>query len=134
YSFKSTSTDTRSINIYLTNSNNEIISLADNIDVTGAAANVTYTYSKTLPANWSIYKVYLAYQGSENMPLIELDDILISANLKYPTGCNEAPVASGDVIAGAQDRTASGYVTTNDMDPNDEAVSAYLITDSKDGQ
>jgi hypothetical protein len=133
YSFNGTSSEARSINIYLTNANNEIISLLDNINVTGAAGNTIFTYNKTLPGNSTICKLLITYQGGSTALAVTLDNIFVSVNQRYVSGCNEAPVAESDIVIGNEDRSASGYIAQNDTDPNGEALSAYLISDSKDG-
>jgi hypothetical protein len=134
YTFDQTASSSRSVNIYTTNANNETLTLVESIDVSSAAANTIYTYTKTLPATSSIYKLLFTYNSGGTAVRMKLDDLLISVNKRYPNGCNDAPTAVSDVITGQASRQASGYILQNDKDPNAEAFSCYLINDSKDGK
>jgi hypothetical protein len=102
------------------------------MDVSDRLVRKTYDYNNTLSVPTGSYKIYLKYDGGKASPVI-IDDMHLSANLLYPGGCNISPTAADDFISGAPDRTASGDITSNDMDPDGETLSSYLITSSEDG-
>jgi hypothetical protein len=134
YTFDQHASTSRSVNIYTTNATNETVTLIESIDVSSATANTIYTYTKTLPASASIYKLLITYNNGGSAVRMKLDELLISVNKRYANGCNEAPTAVSDVITGQANRQATGYILENDKDPNSEAFSSYLINDSKDGK
>jgi hypothetical protein len=73
--------------------------------------------------------------GDGNTRLI-FDDIYANASAWYNTGageCNSAPVASNDVYNGIAGTPISGNVMSNDSDPNGEAMTASVVTNSADG-
>lgn len=135
YKFSAMVTDRRWFKIYITDGNNNIAGLLDNVELTGDNNTEVYTYNKTLSAGGSgCYKIYINYQGIDGDNRIAIDDIHFSANTCSVGGCNRPPVAINDFIAGANDHTASGdVVLPNDYDPDGNAVFASLITNSPDG-
>jgi len=123
----------RQLKIYLVDANNEIQGQLDNIEITNADNETEYTYSKSFGAGSGLYKVYISYTGSGGSTRIGIDDLTISARQFYLGGCNSAPIATNDVINGAADRTASGFIGSNDYDPNGELYDIYIITNSSHG-
>jgi len=135
YKFSATVTDRRWFKIYITDGNNNIAGLLDNVELTGDNNTDVYTYNKTLPAGGSgCYKIYINYQGIGGDNRIAIDDMHFSANTCSVGGCNRPPVAVNDFIAGANDHTASGNVVLpNDYDPDGNSIFATLVTNSPDG-
>ena len=133
YAFDGSATGERQINLYLVNGNNEIVKKLDSIDVSSATADTTYTYTKKLPPAFNVYKLYFSYEGI-TMPPLKIDELKITAHKRYPNGCNAPPTAMSDLFYGSAQRHANGSVLENDTDPNGEAMSCYLINDSKDGK
>ena len=134
YKFSAMVTDRRWFKIYLTDGNNNIAGLLDNVELTGDNNTDVYTYNKTLPAGTGCYKIYINYQGIDGDNRIAIDDIQFSANTCSVGGCNRPPVAVNDFIGGANDHTASGNVVLpNDYDPDGNSIFTTLITNSPDG-
>ncbi|WP_315818245.1 Ig-like domain-containing protein [Paraflavitalea speifideaquila] len=98
------------------------------------AAGTEFTFSqKFSPVGSGPYRVFLNYGGSNSNTRLGIDSLVIDAPLYYPTGCNSAPVAVEDNYMGADNRTYSGDVTTNDSDPEHESFDAYLTEQSPNG-
>ena len=134
YKFSAMVTDRRWFKIYLTDGNNNIAGLLDNVELTGDNNTDVYTYNKTLPAGTGCYKIYINYQGIDGDNRIAIDDIRFSAGTCSVGGCNRPPVAVNDFIGGANDHTASGNVVLpNDYDPDGNSIFTTLITNSPDG-
>jgi hypothetical protein len=133
YKFSSNVVNQRWVKILLTNGNNEIITKLDSFQVTNSLASTVYTYNKTLPGQYGPYKLYINYQGIGGTERISIDNIDLSINKLYTNGCNEAPVATYDYYYGYSNFTAAGNVLDNDFDPNEEAITAYLVSNSADG-
>lgn len=125
----------RWLKIYLTNAEGIMAGdLLDSIEFTGTAANTVYTYSKTFYGVGSgPYRLFMNYRGIGGDTRIAIDQFTVSPPLYYRNSCNDAPIAVYDVITGGADRKASGKVTTNDRDPNNEGFVAYLVSNSPDG-
>ncbi|PWT95125.1 MAG: hypothetical protein C5B52_18755, partial [Bacteroidetes bacterium] len=120
--------------IYLTNANNEIFQLLDSVNVTGDNGSTIYTYNKNLSGLPSgAYRIYFNFQGNNSDASIGVDDFYESVPLHYATGCNRAPGAEDDAVAGNINHTASGNVLNNDFDPDSEFFTAMLVTQSADG-
>lgn len=134
YKFSLPVTDRRWIKVYLTDGNDNIVSLLDSMELTGANNTSVYTYNKTLPAAASTcYRVYINYQGIGGDNRIAIDEINIGATTCFAGGCSQPPVAVNDFFGGAANRTASGNVLPNDMDPQNSPLTATLVTNSPDG-
>lgn len=123
----------RWVKIYLLNQDNEIQAELDNFEFIGMNSSTVYTYNKSFGAGSGLYKVYINYQGIGGSTRIAIDELAISASQLYATGCNEAPVAMPDIINGNTNRTATGFLNTNDYDPNSDPFDAYLISPSPNG-
>jgi hypothetical protein len=133
YKFDSDVTANRSMNIVVTDGNNNPVLQVDNINLTGKTANVVYTYSKSINIGSGCFRLFINYQGSGTGSRIAIDEFSIDAATCYNTGCNQSPIAVNDIINGSSNRTASGTVMLNDSDPNSEFLTAQLITNSADG-
>ena len=123
----------RRLKIYLVDANNEIQGQLDNMEFTNNDNQTEYTYSKSFGAGSGLYKVFISYSGLGGTTRIGIDDLTISARQFYLGGCNSAPIAVNDVINGTAAHTASGFLGTNDYDPNGEHFDCYIITNSPDG-
>ena len=123
----------RWLKVYLVNYDNEIQSELDNIEFTGTGSQAVYTYNKSFNAGSGLYKVYINYQGIGGTTRIAIDDLQISVSQYYAGGCNEAPVAVNDNITGNPNRTAAGFICSNDYDPNGDLFDTYVITNSPYG-
>jgi hypothetical protein len=124
----------RWLKIYLTEADGTIIQRLDSIEFDKIHPPTVYDYAKTFNYLGSgLYKLYFNYQGEGGSARIAIDELMISANLKYNEGCNNAPVAVDDLIKGQSNRTASGFVCANDYDPNLDPFTPYLVTSSPDG-
>jgi hypothetical protein len=118
--------------IYITDPNDNIIDKLDSVEVSGSQTT-TYSYDNWFSTVQGPYKIYICYQGKNGNVRIAFDELVISAPLYYPSGCNTSPLAVNDLVAGIANRNASGDVTPNDSDPNGDNFSAYLVTNSTDG-
>jgi hypothetical protein len=134
YKFNANVNARRWFKIYLTDVNNNILERLDSVEVTGNSANIVYTYDKTIWNGSGLYKIYINFQGQGGSVLFAIDNLSLSPNLKYPGGCNHAPVAVDDIIAGNPSNSASGRVTPNDYDEDNDPFIANLIQDSPDGK
>jgi hypothetical protein len=106
----------------------------DSVNISNLVAGQVYTFYKQYNGLGSgQYRFYLNYQGTGGNTVFVVDDLNLSAPLYYPGGCNSAPVAVEDNINGAANHSASGKVTVNDSDPDQEMFSAYLVDNSTDG-
>jgi len=124
----------RWLKLYLTDANNIISTQLDSFECTPVAQTST-NYNKTfLHLQPGIYKVYLNYQGKGGATRIAIDQLNVSAPLHYTEGCNTSPVAENDNIIGLPNHTATGLVTLNDRDADNDRFNAYLITNSPDGK
>jgi stage V sporulation protein SpoVS len=124
----------RWLKIYLADANNMIISKLDSIECTNSTAGSSYTYNKTFSAlQPGAFKVFLNPQGTGGISRMAIDQVAVSAPLHYAGGCNASPVAVNDNINGLPNHVASGQVTANDKDPDQDAITAYLVNNSPDG-
>ena len=120
----------RRINIYLADANNMVVSKLDSFECT----NNTGTYNKTFATlQPGAFKVFVNPQGMGGASRMAIDQLSVSAPLHYAGGCNASPVAVNDNITGMPDHLASGQVTANDKDPDQDAITAYLVNNSPDG-
>jgi hypothetical protein len=117
--------------IYITDPNDNIIDKLDSVEISGYQ-NTTYNYDNWFSTVQGPYKVYICYQGKNGNVRIAFDELSFSADRVY-IDCNEPPVANHDNLPGAANHSASGNVTTNDSEPNNEPFTAYLVTNSPDG-
>jgi hypothetical protein len=125
----------RWLKIYLTDQDNNVVSMIDSIEFTNVSASTVYDFNKSFsPVGSGLYKVYLNYQGELGSTAIAIDQLVISASRKYNTGCNAPPVAVNDNIPGSPNHHASGKVTINDSDPNNDTFGAILLNGSPDGE
>jgi len=125
--------NSRTLKIYLVDANHEIQGQLDNMEFTNTSDETEYEYSKSFGAGSGLYKVFISYSGLGGTTRIGIDDLTISVPQFYAGGCNSAPVAVNDVIDGTETRTASGFLGTNDYDPNGELFDYYIITNSAHG-
>lgn len=123
----------RWVKIYLLNADNELQSRLDSFEITNANSQTVYNYSKAFNAGSGLYKVFIHYYGSGGEVRIAFDEINISAPKHYTAGCNSAPVAVNDIINGQANRSAHGYICSNDYDPNGDDFDCYIITNSAHG-
>lgn len=123
----------RWMKIMLTSGNNNITQKLDSVEFDGVRPGTTYHYSKTFAGGAGPLKLLLMYEGSQNGPRIAIDELEISSALHYNNSCNSAPVAVNDVVAGGANRAAMGNVSNNDSDPDGESFSAYVISNSANG-
>ena len=134
YKFNAAVSAGHMLKIALTNFNNEIYMELDNVDLTGKDANTLYTYTNyfnNLPSG--AYRVFINFKDQDQSAQIAIDQFYLNIPMQYPGGCNQAPVATNDVIDGAEDHTAQGNLSLNDYDANGEYFTAYLIANSPDG-
>lgn len=122
----------RWIKIYVVDPNENIIDMLDSIEVEGGQL-MSDTYDRWFSTVSGPYKIYICYQGKNGNVRVAFDDLYLSAPLYYPQGCNNSPVAVNDMVVGAANRNASGDVTPNDSDPNNDNFTAHLVTNSPDG-
>ena len=134
YKFNANVNARRWFKIYLTDANNNILEKLDSVEVTGSSANIVYAYDKTLWSGSGFYKIYINFQGFGGSVLFAVDSIYLSPNLRYAGGCNRAPVAVDDIVAGNNSGSANGKVTPNDYDEDNDPFMANLIEDSPDGK
>jgi hypothetical protein len=124
----------RWINIYLADANNMIISKLDSMECTNSTAGSSWTYNKNFAAlQPGIFKLFINPQGTGGSSRMAIDQVTVSAPLHYAGGCNTSPVAMNDNINGLPDHIASGQVTANDKDPDQDGLTAYLVSNSPDG-
>lgn len=125
----------RWLDLCLLNASNEPIRTLDHIEFPGAGATIAKKYNTSfdnIPAGE--YRLALRYGSSGGgTARIAVDQLYVSAQLKYPSGCNMAPVALRDRIKGMADRTAAGNLLENDGDRNGDQLTAYLVKSSPDG-
>jgi Bacterial Ig domain len=134
YKFSAMVTDRRWLKIYSTDGNNNIVAQLDSIELTGDNNSTVYTYDKVLQANGSeCYKVYINYQGINGDNRIAIDQLSMGASTCFAGGCNQPPVAVDDFFGGADDHSATGNVLPNDYDPENDVITAQMITNSTDG-
>lgn len=134
YKFNLPVQDRRWIKIYAAYANDKTAFLLDSIELTGSTNTTIYTYQKSLtPQSTGLYKLYINYQGIGGSERIAIDQLSISAPTHYASTCNTAPVALSDKFQGTEQFTATGNVLANDYDANHELLTAYLLTDSPDG-
>ena len=123
----------RFIKVFLTDANNTIVSTLDSISFNRIVNSTFYTYKKSFKVKPGQYKVYINYEGTGNNLSLAIDELVISAPAHYSGGCNLAPVAKNDNVTGFAHHHASGQVTVNDVDPNNDKLTAYLVKNSPDG-
>ena len=122
------------LRLALANFDNTIYMELASVDMSGKNANTTYNYTSyfnNLPSG--AYRVFVNFTDPDQSTQIAIDQFYINIPTLYPSGCNQAPVASSDAINGLDDHTASGNVLGNDYDANGEYFTAYLIANSPDG-
>jgi len=134
YQFNQPVKDRRWLKIYAADAGNKTVYLLDSLELTGSDNSRTYSYRRSLavPATGQ-YKVYINYQGIGGNERIAIDQLAIGATTHYQSTCNTAPVALKDKFIGTASHTASGNVLNNDVDPDHETLTAYLLNDSPDG-
>jgi hypothetical protein len=133
YKFSAMVIAQRWLKIYSTDGNNNVISILDSINFKGDNNNSIYTYDKVLSNVAGQYKIYINYQGTNGDNRIAIDQLNLGAPAVYNGGCNQAPIAGNDFIGGTDARTATGNVLSNDHDPENNILTAHLITNSEDG-
>ena len=122
----------RWIKIYVVDPNENVIDQLDHFYLEGDQLTTEY-YDRCYSTVMGPHKIYICYQGQNGNVRVAIDEVYISAPLYYPQGCNNSPIAVNDVVAGAANRNASGDVTPNDSDPDNDAFTAHLVTNSPDG-
>jgi hypothetical protein len=133
YSFDSPAKDRRWIRILAIDANNNPVALLDSLELTGDVAGHVYTYKHTLSLAGT-YSLCINYQGIGGSTRIAIDELNIGAAPHYASTCNVAPLSLKDKFSGTASHTATGNVLSNDYDPNHETMTAYLMTESPDGQ
>lgn len=129
------SSSTRWMKISLVNANNEVVQVLEQVAFNGVAAKMTRKYSTQFKnITPGEYRVLLQYGGSGESARIAVDELNISAPVKYTNGCNVAPVVLKSKVTGRPDRSAFGALLINDKDENDERLTAHLIKNSNDGK
>jgi hypothetical protein len=124
----------RWVNIYLTDANNGIVQKLDSIVFSGIEAGRLYHYNRSFTSlRAGAYKVFINLQGQGGNTRMAIHQVYFSAPLHYANGCNTQPVAKNDVISGLPNHMASGRVTANDEDADRDALTAYLVNNSPDG-
>ncbi len=133
YKFSAPVLDRRWIIINLVDGANNFITKLDSIELTGDNNTTVYNYSKSLPANTSACdKIYINFRGTGGDNRIAIDNLNLGGAI-CGTGCNQPPVAVDDFFGAATDHTATGRVTINDSDPDNNLLTASMVTDSPDG-
>jgi hypothetical protein len=133
YAFNNAVTDRRWMKISLLDGDGNRVTLLDSTELTGASANIVYTYTKTFSAGSGSYKVYINYQGIGGTTRIAIDQLQFNVPASYIGGCNQAPVAVDDDFNGNGARFANGNILQNDYDPEKGVLTARLIANSPDG-
>ncbi|GGB07103.1 hypothetical protein GCM10011511_33230 [Puia dinghuensis] len=133
YKFNQAVTNRRWIRILAIDGNNNPVATLDSLELTGDAAGQVYTYNKPLMLTGA-YSLAINYQGIGGAERIAIDELKIGAAPHYASTCNVAPVSLKDKFSGTASHTANGNVLSNDYDPNHETMTAYLMTESPDGQ
>lgn len=125
----------RWIDLCLVNAASEPVQTLDHIEFAGEGATIPKKYTTAFDnLMQGEYRLALRYGASGGgTSTIAIDQLYVSAQLKYPSGCNIAPVALRDRIAGTAERTANGSLMQNDGDRNGDELTAYLIKGSPDG-
>jgi hypothetical protein len=124
----------RWLKIYLTNAANEAVKLLDSLVLENIDHSTIYNYDKTFSnLETGTYKLFIQYGGTGIATKIILDELNISAPMLYTTGCNQPPVAVNDEIKGSANRTATGFMCANDIEPDNETFKPYAVTNSPDG-
>jgi hypothetical protein len=124
----------RWLKIYLTNVANEPVKLLDSLVLENINHSTIYSYNKRFTdIETGTYKLSFQYGGTGIATKIILDELNISAPMLYPTGCNQPPLAVNDEIKGLANRTATGFMCANDIEPDNETFKPYVITNSPDG-
>lgn len=128
------SSASRKMKICLANANNEIVQVLEEIEFIGIHAKLPKKYNtqfkNVVPGE---YRIVLQYTGSGESARIAVDDIKISAPVKYTNGCNIAPLVLKSKVTGRPDRSAFGSLLLNDNDVNEKKLTAFLIKNSADG-
>lgn len=125
---------TRTMRICLVNANNEIMQVLEEINFIGIHAKLPKRYSTEFKnITPGEYRLALLYSGAGETARIAVDNIKISAPVRYANGCNIAPMILKAKVTGRPDRTAFGSLLINDKDANEEKVTAHLIKNSADG-
>ncbi len=134
YKFNNSASHRRWLKLYLIDFENNIHSLLDSVELDNRNNTTTYTYNKSfnnVPSGG--FKLFINYQGIGGSTRIGIDNIQIAQSLLYTSGCNDAPIAVDDIIGGASNHTASGYLCSNDYDPNGDYFTCYITSNSADG-
>lgn len=115
-------------------SNNDLHVL-DEIELTQLEPGITFRYHHSFSLTEKTpYKLKLSCKVDGGSFPIAIDQVILSADPFYKSGCNAAPVAIADLIDGNSNRTASGQLIINDNDNNREELTAYLSKNSPDGK
>jgi hypothetical protein len=135
YKFNTAVTARRWLKLSITDANNNLVATVDSVELTGKAGNSVYTYANTLNVQLqpAAYKLHINYQGVGTGSRIAIDELKINASTYYPTGCNQSPQATTDIIQGNDQYIASGNLLANDKDPNGESLTAKLVGNTNDG-
>ncbi|HEY4109995.1 Ig-like domain-containing protein [Puia sp.] len=133
YSFNQPVKDRRWIRVVAIDGNNNPVATLDSLEMTGSEAGHVYSYKHPLNLTGS-YGVCINYRGTGGATRIAIDELTITAAPHYASTCNVAPVSLKDKFSGTASHTAAGNVLSNDYDPNHETMTAYLMTESQDGQ
>jgi hypothetical protein len=124
----------RWLKIYLTGLNDEPVMLLDHVDLSNINHSTTYAYNKSFYSlATAANKVLIQYGGTGIATKVIIDELKISAPLLYHAGCNQSPVAVDDEIKGSANRTAKGFICSNDIEPDNEPFRPYVVTNSPDG-
>ena len=134
YKFNTGVTAGHILKISLTDFNNVVYMVLDNVDMTGKNANTVYNYVNyfnNLPSG--AYRLHINFTDQDQSTQIALDQFYVNIPFLYSSGCNQSPVAINDVFNGLDNHTAQGNLSYNDFDPNGEYFTAYLVANSADG-
>jgi len=134
YKFNTGVTAGHILKISLTDFNNVVYMVLDNVDMTGKNANTIYNYANyfnNLPSG--AYRLHINFKDQDQSTQIAIDQFFVNIPFLYSSGCNQSPVATNDVFNGLDDHTAQGNLSLNDYDPNGEYYTAYLVANSADG-
>ena len=121
----------RWIKLCLADANNNIVQVLDELQLNGSHAKLTNRFAtsfKNLDAG--NYRFVLLYGGSGGKAKIAIDELAISAPLKYTQGCDISPVAEDVLVDGNPDHTAKGSLVLNTAGQQ----KAFLVRNSDDGK
>lgn len=131
YAFDQAPTEPVRMKIYITDAYNNVFMMIEDMELNSAGGEINKVYTRL---GSGVYKFLFEYIGPESSKLV-FDNLKFTyARKYYENGCNTAPVATDDIVAGTDNRHASGNVTANDYetDPG-EFFYAYMIDGSPHG-